>query len=182
MTMTATDELHASYSAFSRWVHWLTLVLFVGLFALAWTIDDLPQELRDPATQLHKSFGITVLVLTVLRLIWRFMAGVPAVPSDLPAWQKLAARVSQFALYGLLLAQPLVGWLWSSAGAKPINFFFLVHLPWLITPNPAWRRPLGNLHGTIGWVLLTLIAVHAAAALYHHFVRRDRVLLSMVRG
>ena len=178
--MTTKDELHASYSAFSRWVHWLTLALFVGLFALAWTIDDLPQALRSPATQLHKSFGITVLILTVLRLIWRFAAGVPAIPGDLPAWQKLAARLTQYALYGLLLAQPLVGWLWSSAGTKPINFFFLVQLPWLIGPDRPLSRTLGNLHGLIGWTLLVLIAVHAAAALYHHFVRRDRVLLSMV--
>ncbi len=180
--MTSKVELHASYSAFSRWVHWLTLVLFIGLFAIAWFGDDLPKEMQQSATQLHKSFGITVLFLTVLRLAWRFVAGVPAMPSDLPAWQKLAARASQYALYGLMIAQPLVGWLWSSAGTRPINFYFLVQLPWLIGPNPDLRRTLGNLHGIIGWVLLALIAVHAAAALYHHFIRRDRVLLSMARG
>ena len=180
--MTMRDELHASYSAFSRWMHWLTLALFVGLFLIAWTIDDLPDALQSPALQLHKSFGITVLGLTVVRLVWRAVAGVPSMPGDLPAWQKLAARTTQYALYGLLLAQPLVGWLWSSAGTKPINFYFLVRLPWLIGPNSDLRRTLGNLHGTIGWALLVLIAAHAAAALYHHFVRRDRVLLSMARG
>ena len=180
--MTMRDELHASYSALSRWMHWLTLALFVGLFLIVWTIDAMQEAMRSPALQLHKSFGITVLGLTVVRLVWRVIAGVPAMPSDLPAWQKLVARASHYALYTLLLAQPLVGWLWSSAGTKPINFYFLVQLPWLIGPDNGLRRTLGNLHGTIGWTLLVLIAAHAAAALYHHFVRRDRVLLSMARG
>jgi cytochrome b561 len=181
-TMTMRHELHASYSAFSRWVHWLTLALFVGLFAIGWYRDDLPQDLRGPALQLHKSFGITVLGLTVLRLLWRFMAGVPAMPSDLPTWQKLAARVSHFVLYGLLIAQPLVGWLWSSAGTKPINYFFVVQLPWLIGPDQQLSRTLGNLHGLIADLLLIVIGLHAAAALYHHFVRRDRVLAGMLHG
>jgi len=176
------NELHASYSAFSRWVHWLTLALFVALFAIAWSIDDLPQAMRGSALQLHKSFGITVLALTILRLIWRFAAGVPAMPADLPAWQKLGARASHVALYVLLLAQPLVGWLWSSAGTKPIDFFFLVRLPWLIGPDKSLSRTLGNLHGLIAYALLVVIGLHAAAALYHHFVRKDRVLVGMLRG
>jgi len=180
--MTMRNELHASYSAFSRWVHWLTLALFVGLFAIGWYRDLLPQAMRGSALQLHKSFGITVLALTILRLIWRFTAGVPAIPADLPAWQRLGARASHVALYLLLLAQPLVGWLWSSAGTKPINFFFLVQLPWLIGPDKSLNRTLGNLHGLIADALLVVIGLHAAAALYHHFVRKDRVLVGMLRG
>jgi cytochrome b561 len=180
--MVMKDALHASYSAFSRWVHWLTLALFVALFALAWSIDDLPATLRNPATQLHESFGITVLALTILRLIWRFAAGVPPVPAALPAWQKLGAHVSHLVLYLLLLAQPIVGWLWSSAGTRPINFFFLVQLPWLIGPDKQFRRSLGHLHGLIGNLLLVVIGLHAAAALYHHFIRKDRVLVGMLRG
>jgi len=176
------DDVHASYSAFSRYAHWLTLALFVALFALGWGMDDLPQSLRSPATQLHKSLGITVLGLTVARLIWRFIAGVPPVPADLPGWQKLGAHVSHIVLYLLLLAQPTVGWLWSSAGTKSINFFFLVQLPWLIAPDKQLSSKLGHLHGLIANLLLIVIGLHALAALYHHFVRRDRVLLGMLRG
>src|SRR5579859_4212710 len=101
--MTMTHQLHASYSAFSRWTHWLTLTLIVALFALAWSIDSLPQDLRAPAVQVHKSFGITVLGLTILRLVGRFATGSPALPADLPAAQKFAARATQYALYLLLL-------------------------------------------------------------------------------
>jgi cytochrome b561 len=158
------------------------LALLVGLFALAWSIDDLPTNLRMPAVQLHMSLGITVLGLTILRLAWRFAVGVPALPGDLPAWQRLAARANEFLLYLLLLAQALVGWLWTSAGTKAINYFFLVELPWLIGPDKPLSRTLGNLHGLIGNLLLIVIGLHAAAALYHHFVRRDRVLLGMLRG
>jgi len=180
--MTMRDDRHASYSAFSRWVHWLTLALFIGLFALGWYGDDLPQSMRGAGVQLHKSFGITVLALTILRLIWRFSAGVPPVPADLPAWQKLAARASHVLLYLLLLAQPTVGWLWSSASTKPINFYFLVQLPWLIGPDKDLSRSLGHLHGLIADALLIVIGLHAAAALYHHFIRKDRVLVGMLRG
>jgi cytochrome b561 len=180
--MTMTDELHASYSAFSRWVHWLTLALIVCLFAIGWFIGDLPQAMRRPALQLHQSFGITVLALTILRLIWRFMAGVPAMPADLPGWQKLSARVSHVLLYALLLGQPLVGWLWSSAGTREINYFFLVRMPWLIAPDKPLSRTLANLHGLIAYALLAVIGLHAAAALFHHFIRRDRVLLGMLKG
>ena len=180
--MTMRDDLRTSYSAFSRWVHWLTLALFVGLFSLGWFLDDLPQSMHAAGLQLHKSFGITVLALTIVRLIWRFAAGVPAVPADLPAWQRLAARASHALLYLLLLAQPTVGWLWSSAGTRPINFYFLVQLPWLIGPDKELSRRLGHLHGQIATALLIVIGLHAAAALYHHFIRKDRVLLAMLRG
>ena len=180
--MTVSHELHASYSVFSRWVHWLTLALIIALFALAWSIDSLPKDLRGPAVQLHQSFGIIVLGLTALRLVWRFAIGVPALPDDVPAWQKLAARANEYALYLLLLAQPVVGWLWGSAGERQINFFFLVQLPWLIGPDKDLSRALGHLHGLIGNLLLVVIGLHAAAALYHHFVRRDRVLAGMLHG
>ena len=107
--MTMTRGLHASYSAFSRWTHWLTLILIIGLFALAWSVDDLPEALRDPATQLHQSLGITVLGLTILRLVWRFAAGVPALPDELPAVQKLAALYHHFVRRDRILAGMLQG-------------------------------------------------------------------------
>jgi cytochrome b561 len=120
--------------------------------------------------------------LTLVRLAWRFVAGVPVMPSDLSMPQKLAARVTQYILYGLLLAQPLVGWLWSSAGKNQITYFFLVRVPWLIGPDKRLDKTLGHLHGLLGNVLLGFIGLHAAAALYHHFVRRDDVLRGMIRG
>jgi cytochrome b561 len=176
------NEMRASYNAVIRAVHWVTLALIAGLFILAWAIDELPLELRSPALQIHKSLGITVLSLTIVRLLWRFGAGVPDMPSDLPMLQKLAARVTQYALYALLQIQPLVGWLWSSAEESQINYFFLIRVPWLISPDKQLSKTLGHLHGLLGNVLLGLIGLHAAAALYHHFVRRDDILRSMVRG
>ena len=175
-------EMHASYNAVIRSFHWLTLALIALLFILAWAIDGLAPAWRGPALQIHKSLGITVLGLTLVRLAWRVVAGVPAMPGDLPMPQRLAARVTQYMLYGLLLAQPLVGWLWSSAGKGRITYFFLVQVPWLISPDKRLDKTLGHLHGLLGNVLLGGIGLHAAAALYHHFVRRDDILRGMIRG
>jgi cytochrome b561 len=170
------------YDRIIRDFHWLTLALLVAVFILAWTIDHLPHEWHSRALQIHKSLGITVMGLTVARLVSRFILGVPGMPKDLPPIQQLAARTTQYALYILLILQPLVGWLWSSAAEARVNYFFLLQLPSLIAPDKQVAKILGNVHGLLGIVLLALIGVHAFAALYHHFFRKDDVLRSMMSG
>src|SRR5258708_6422479 len=127
----------ASYSAFSRGAHWVTLVLLIGLFALAWLIDDLPLDLRNHAAQLHVLMGYIVIGLTILRIAWRLAVGAPKLPGEFPAWQRLAVRGNEIALYLLLLAQPLVGWLWLNVAAPAVNSFFLLLQPWLIGPEES---------------------------------------------
>ena len=110
-------------------LHWLTVLMIIGLAIVGLSMDDLPngpQKIQVYA--LHKSVGLTVLVLTLLRLGWRLLAGAPALP-PMPRWQRLAAHASHVALYGLLLAMPLSGWLFNSAAGFPLRWFGWVRIP-----------------------------------------------------
>jgi cytochrome b561 len=131
---------------------------------------------------LHKSVGLTILALALLRLAWRLGQRVPREPS-MPRWQYVAARASHFLLYVLILALPLSGWLFNSAANFPLEWFGLVHVPSL-TPglDPVLKSLALRTHVLLFWILAAVVAVHAAAALWHHFRQHDDVLLRMLPG
>ncbi len=176
--MTATE----SYSRVSRVLHWLTLALLIILFGLGWSFEDYPQPTRGELLGLHKSVGILVLALTILRLVYRWTVGVPALPPGLPAWQNWAARGLQYGLYGLLVLQPLLGWIGTDAAGRPVSVFGAFDLPVLLAPDKELRHQLFAAHGLVATIILALVAIHALAALYHHYIRRDNVLRAMLRG
>ena len=162
-------------------LHWLTLLLVITIFVLAFSIDVASSRGEAVAlTQLHRSFGVTVWVVTFGRLVWRNFARFPNWPADMPQAMRSAAQGSEYALYVLLLAQPILGLLWTNAYGDRVNLFFLGQLPALIGRDRPLARQLGEAHVTVGLLLLGLIALHAAAALYHHFWRRDDTLRAML--
>jgi cytochrome b561 len=166
-----------SYDPVMRAVHWSTVALIAAMFATAWTAHSgLAGDYYASTMQLHRSLGLTVLALTIFRLAWRSRAFIPALPSDLPAIQKLAARATEVLLYALLIAQPLLGLLQTNARGQIVDLFFIASLPPVIGPDKALARQLHDLHAFAATVLLGLIGIHAAAALFHHFIRRDDVL------
>jgi cytochrome b561 len=170
-----------SYDRVMRAVHWTTLALIACAFAAVWIADPaVVGPYLPPIVQVHRSLGLTVAALTVFRLAWRWRAGIPDLPVDLPAVQKLAARAVEGLIYLLLLAQPLVGLLYTNAYGLRVNLFFLGELPPLIERDRPLAAQLGNVHSFLGYTLLTLIGLHAAAALFHHFIRRDDVLNTML--
>jgi cytochrome b561 len=164
-----------------RFLHWLTLFLVITIFVLAFSIDFAPS--REEAVvliQLHRSFGVTVWVVTLGRLVWRQFARFPNWPADMPQAMRFAAQWSEYALYGLMLTQPILGLLWTNAYGDRVNLFLLGQLPALIGRDRPLARQLGEAHATVGFLLLGMIALHAAAALYHHFWRRDDTLRAML--
>ena len=164
-----------------RFLHWLTLLLVVAIFGLAYSIDFASSgEEAVALTQLHRSFGMTLWILTLGRLVWRQFSRFPNLPADVPSPMRLAAQLSEYALYALLLIQPILGLLWTNARGDRVNLFFLGHLPALIGKDRPLARQLHEMHETGGLLLLALIALHAAAALYHHFWRRDDTLAAML--
>ena len=163
-----------------RSIHWITLSLLVSeAHTLAWSVDGTAS--RDEAAWLvmmHRSLGLSVLLLTLFRLYWRRTARVPALPDDVPLLQRLAAQTVAAALY-LLLLQPLLGLIASQAHGDRISAFGLFVLPSVIATDRALSHQIFALHGSAAIVLLILIGMKLAA-LYHHVIRRDQVLAGML--
>jgi cytochrome b561 len=160
-----------------RFLHWLTLFLIVAIFVLAFSIDFASSREQAVAlTQLHRSFGVTVWVVMLGRLVWRQFSRFPNWPPDMPQVMRFAAQWSEYALYALLLIQPILGLLQSNARGDRVDLFFLGQLPPLIGMDRALAKQLLEVHVTVGLLLIGLIAIHTAAALYHHFWRRDDTL------
>ena len=165
-----------------RFLHWLTLFLVGTIFVLAFSIDFASSKDEAVALiDLHRSFGVTVWVLTLGRLIWRQFSRFPNWPADMPqAAMRFAAQWSEYAFYAVLLAQPIFGLLQTNAHGDRVNLFFLGHLPALIGQDRPLAKQLLEVHEAVGLLLLGLIALHASAALYHHFWRRDDTLEAML--
>ena len=171
------------YSSVMRSIHWITLALLIGVYTLAWSIDGAGSH--DEVVWLvmmHRSLGLSVLLVTVVRVGWRQVTRVPAPPDGIPDLQRLAAKVVMIALYLLLFLQPLLGLIASQAHGDRITVFGVFVLPSVMATNRALSRQVFALHGTVALLLLALIGLHACAALYHHFVRRDEVLAGMLPG
>ncbi len=164
-----------------RFLHWLTLLLVITIFVLAFSIAVASSREEAVALiQLHRSFGATVWVVTLGRLVWRQFARFPNWPADMPQPMRFAAQWSEHVLYALLLTQPILGLLESNAYGDRVNLFFVVQLPALIGQDRPLAKQLLQVHETVGLLLLGLIALHASAALYHHFWRRDGTLEAML--
>jgi cytochrome b561 len=168
------------YGAVAQLFHWAIVVLVVTQFVLAKRADGLSPVAKIGVLGLHKSVGITILGLAVLRLVWRLLNPVPPVPALAPRWQNLAAHGSHFLLYALLLITPVLGWFMSSARAFSVSWFGLVTLPDFIQPNKATFELLHEAHEVMAYTLATIALVHIAAALKHHFIDRDDVLRRML--
>jgi cytochrome b561 len=169
------------YGVIAQLLHWAIVALIITQFVLASKAADLPLSPAKIATlATHKSIGMTIFGLAILRLIWRWFNPVPAFPATTPRWQRLAAHLSHWALYGLILVTPLMGWLMSSARNFPVSWFGLVTLPDFIEPSTAAYEIFHEAHEILATTLLCIAVLHALAALKHHFIDRDNVLRRML--
>lgn len=170
-----------SWGCISIGIHWLTVILVLSLAVVGLIMTELPTSpLKMQIYALHKSFGLTVLALTAIRLAWRLVSGHPdEIPSTrIQSW--IAKSVHGF-MYVLLFAIPLSGWLYNSAAGFPLRWFGLVSLPKLFTGyNPAIKQFAQETHETLFYVLASLIVLHAIAGLWHHYVLRDTILKRML--
>ena len=164
-------------------LHWVTVLAIIGLGIVGTQMDDLPTSLmKVKVYALHKSVGLTVLGLTVVRLAWRLYAGAPLLP-PMPRWQRFAAHASHFALYALLVAMPLTGWLLHSASSKAgyaLKWFGLFKVPAIAAFDPALKHLAHELHEGLFKAILVVAAIHVAAAFKHHFLVRDQTLHRML--
>jgi cytochrome b561 len=161
--------------------HWTIAVLIVAQFALAWSADDLPlgmQKLKLLAR--HKSIGMTVLMLAILRLLWRLANATPELPAGMSPLERLLARATHIVFYVLLFAMPITGWMMSSAKNYSVSWFGQFTWPNLIGPNEAAFDFLKSTHDYLSYCLFAIALLHILAALKHHFWNKDDVFLRML--
>ena len=168
------------YGYVAQTLHWTVVGLLIVQVTLGKIADGLPLGLEKLALLArHKSFGITILGLAIIRLAWRLFDRPPPLP-PMPRWQHVAAHLNHWALYVLLFAMPLTGWMMSSASNYPVSWFGLVQLPDLVAPDRSLKEQFEDVHELLANVLITLALLHIAAALKHQFIDRDGLLFRML--
>lgn len=178
--MTSTPPLRYTPTAIA--LHWLLALAIVAAFGLGLYVDDLPiSPQRIKLISWHKWAGVTILVLSALRLLWR-LTHRPPPDLPMPAWQQRAAHAAHHALYVLFFAVPLAGWAYSSAAGFPIVWFGVLPLPDLLPVDKALAQSIKPVHATLAWALAVVVVLHVAAALKHHFIDRDGLLDRMRPG
>ena len=171
-----------SYSAGSKFFHWLIAIIVISMLSISFFLDDLPKLYQSLAFMIHKSFGLTVLFLMLVRLLWIQYHGKPKLPKTVAVWQKVLSRIVQYSLYVLLIAMALCGWIMSVAAERTPSLFGLFNMPLPIEPNEALATWMDEAHKTIAWILIVIIGLHIAGAIKHHFIDKDNVLKRMLPG
>ena len=175
-----------SWGSLSRWFHWVLGIAIIGMIAYGWWMNHFPARPdRFFYRSIHADIGYVVLLLTVIRLIWRGVNPTPALPDDMPGWQRIGGRVTHVLLYLVTILVAMLGW--AMSGARPPNqnyasWFGLFNIPQFTSPDKVAAGAYEDRHILFAYVLLALIVLHVAAAVWHHFIRRDRVAMRMVRS
>jgi len=172
------DEPHR-YTAPAIGLHWLLAIALTISFSVGLYMSDLamsPQRLK--LFNWHKWAGVTILALSLVRLLWR-LTHRPPPDVPMPRWQALAAHLTHVAMYLLFFAVPLVGWAYSSAAGFPIVWFGVLPLPDFVSPDKALAEAIKPWHGALAWTLAGFVVLHLAGALKHQFIDKDGLLSRM---
>ena len=169
------------WGGISQLLHWTVAALILVMAYLGLTMGDLPNGPDKIKTYaLHKSIGITILALVALRLLWRLYAGTPTPVPGSPRWQARIASLTHGAIYLLLFAIPISGWVLNSAAGFPLQWFGLINLPYIVGENHDLHELAEEAHELMFWALALLVVAHAGAAFYHHIFQRDATLARML--
>jgi len=179
----------ARYGGVTKTLHWLIVLLIIAQYVLA-QLAEAAEHARaaHPAAALeqlallarHKSVGLTIFALALIRLIWRFVSPPPPFPATMPYWQAIAGRITHYGFYVVLFAMPVSGLVMSAAANYPVAYFGLFTLPNLVAPDDGLKKLMEEVHETLFDVLLVLACLHIAAALKHEFIDHDGVLRRML--
>lgn len=169
-----------SYTRTAIGLHWIIALAILASFTLGLYMSDLPlSPIKLKLYSWHKWAGVTIWLLVVVRLLWRFTHRPPALPS-MPAWQHVTAEAMHWLLYIVMIAVPLSGWLMSSAKGFQTVYFGLLPLPDLLAKNKALGETLTTLHQVLNFTMAGMVVAHAAAAIKHHVFDHDDVLARML--
>lgn len=177
MSVQALDRYHK----ISILLHWLIAALVFLMLGLGAFMDEIGnQSLKMAAFTFHKSLGLTILVLMIIRLGWRWSHPAPALPSQMVSWERFLSKLTHGLFYLILILMPLDGWIMSMAAGHPVNFFWLGTIPSFVPESRSLAAIMAEVHEFLAWTLLSLILLHTAAALKHHFYDKDNVLTRML--
>jgi cytochrome b561 len=172
-----------SYTRIAKLMHWLLALAIVLTFSFGLYMVELPfspQRLKQ--YNWHKWAGMTILILSALRLLWRLTHPAPALPAHTPAWQRLASHGTHALMYALFFAIPLAGWTYSSALGFPIVLYGVIEMPDLVSRDKELAEVLKLVHKYLAYSLAALVSLHVLAALKHHFIDKDGLLARMGLG
>ncbi|MBU9569724.1 cytochrome b [Burkholderia multivorans] len=169
----------ARYDAIARLLHWLIVTLIVAQYAIGWTMPEVHRDTQPVGLiAAHLIVGTALLAAMACRVLWRVTHRPP--PDDLSPVMRTLSGATHIALYALLVAVPLLGWINASSRAWSVTLLGIVPLPALSTAGSGFGHAMGDVHGILAWVLFGGICLHVAAALAHRFVLRDGVMQRMM--
>jgi cytochrome b561 len=178
-----TDAAAPAYTLTARTLHWLTATLVLLNLPLGLVIaNNWGGPLQDQLYDLHRSIGALIIPIILVRLLYRLGHPPAPLPDDISPLQQFAANATHWALYALLIVQPFLGWIGTSAYRAQIIVFGLFELPPIWPEDRAFSDRVLLLHSLVGLTIAVLLAAHIGAALQHHFVRRDGILMRMISG
>jgi cytochrome b561 len=170
----------ARWGSVAQFLHWLIVALIVTQVILALAASELHGMAKLAMLARHKSVGITILMLAVVRLAWRLVNPTPPLPLTLKPYERFLANFTHAALYVLIFAMPLSGWIMSSARGFPVSWFKVFQLPDLVAKNRPLYEAMLKTHEVLALTLGAVATLHLLAALKHHFVLKDTVLRRML--
>lgn len=175
------DRTASPYSPVARGLHWLVVALITIQFITAYTMPHIGRK-TAPSTiiDLHFSFGVLILLVMAVRFVHRLLHPVPLEKDPARPWEHMLAHLTHLLIYFILLVSPFLGWAAANAHNLPVTLFGIFTLPSIAEGGAEWGHTAGDIHGTAMWVLLWLIGLHVAAALYHHVLRKDGTLRRML--
>ena len=176
------NETSRHFTIAQRLLHWLMAVCILAMLFIGVGMASTIKPTYLTLVSIHRPLGIAILVLELVRLVTRLRYGAPPLPADLLEPMKLAAQLSHYAFYLLMIAMPLIGWAMLSAAAYPIVLFAGVRLPPILPQSDSLHTLLWNAHYYLAFAFFALILLHVAAALFHALVRRDGVFETMAPG
>jgi cytochrome b561 len=167
----------------AKTLHWTVALLVLVQIALGWTaVTWKLSPTKLDLFVLHKSTGMLILLLMLMRLFWRWTNVTPLLPIGMPTWERASAHASHFVLYFLLFLAPITGWIINSAANIPFRMYWLIPIPAIAGPDNALADAAARIHFGLFVLLSLVLVVHVGAALRHHFVARDNVLARMLPG
>lgn len=169
-----------NYGLIAKTLHWLTAILVFGMLAVGISLSYLPRStFKSSLVNLHKSFGLLLLAIMLLRLIWRLTNPSVTLPATMQKWRRVAARSSHYLFYVLIITMPLDGIIMSTLMGYPPNFFHLFTLPQFLSINKAAGSFFFDIHVTLAWCISSLICLHVLAVIDHHWRLKEKILQRM---